>query len=257
MTRKAEDILQDAHVKETVSGVVKSLQATRAGRAGLSVIVLVLIVGLVWVNAELAGAPAPSDKSTPIATEQQVSGGIAVLSDAVHQAAVLDTSRGTQGQQAHLDPSTFDQVTVRHVIDGDTLAVARGSGDQVSVRLIGMDTPESVAFDKERNCAEGVLASDHMKELVAKGDTLWLQYDTSQTDRYDRPLAYVWRELPSTAQEADNPAVIAAGMLNAIQVIDGYGQARTYRPDTYHDNLFAAWGAEAASDHRGVTAKWA
>nr|WP_255466514.1 thermonuclease family protein [Eggerthella hominis] len=123
--------------------------------------------------------------------------------------------------------------------------------------MIGMDTPESVAPQEERNCEEGVLASDHMKELVGKGDVLWLQYDTSVTDKYDRPLAYVWRALPASAAEADDPAVIARDMLNAIQVIDGYGQAKTYRPDIYHDGLFAQWGDEALADARGVTHKWA
>ena len=46
-------------------------------------------------------------------------------------------------------------------------------------------------------------------------------------------------------------------MLNAVQVIDGYGQAKTYRPDTYHDGLFAQWGAEALAEGRGVTHRWA
>ena len=75
-----------------------------------------------------------------------------------------------------------------------------------------------------------MLASDHMKSLVTEGDTLWLQYDTSRTDRYDRPLAYVWRALPAHAQEADDPAFIARNMLNAVQVIDGYGQAKPIGP---------------------------
>lgn len=114
-----------------------------------------------------------------------------------------------------------------------------------------------VAPQEERNCIEGSLASEHMKELVGEGDALWLQYDTSVSDRYGRLLAYVWRNPPDSVEAADDPEVIARDMLNAIQVIDGYGQARTYRPDTYHDRLFAQWGAEALADARGVTAKWA
>lgn len=239
---------QEESTQRALKGVLKTLGASRGGRRGLAVIALVLLVGAAWINAEVGAAPVRPNQ------EASVEAGV---SEAAMRAAESDASRATDTQRTHLDPSTFDQVTVRHVVDGDTLAVEMPDGSHESVRFVGLDTPESVAPQEERNCEEGVLASDHMKSLVAEGDTLWLQYDTSVTDKYDRPLAYVWRELPASAQEADDPAFIAQHMLNAIQVIDGYGQARTYRPDTYHDNLFAQWGAEALADARGVTHKWA
>lgn len=246
---------QRASTQRALRELVKSLSAIRAGRIGLVAIVAVVLVGAVWINALVGDAPSPgASSSSPASAAHEVSAGV---SEAAYRAADRDASRGTETQRAHLDPASFERVTVRHVVDGDTLAVATESGDHVSVRLIGMDTPESVAPQEERNCEEGVLASDHMKELVGKGDVLWLQYDTSVTDKYDRPLAYVWRALPASAAEADDPAVIARDMLNAIQVIDGYGQAKTYRPDTYHDGLFAQWGDEALADARGVTHKWA
>lgn len=223
---------------------------TKQLRQGAAVIALAVLLGAAWINAQIADAPAP----TPTHSQQQAS---ATVSEAAYRAAERDAERGSDTQRAHLDPSTFERVTVRHVVDGDTLAVAREGGEHVSVRMVGIDTPESVAPQEERNCEEGVLASDHMKSLVGEGDTLWLQFDTSVTDKYDRPLAYVWRELPASTSEADDPAIIARGMLNAIQVIDGYGQPKTYRPDTYHDGLFAQWGSEAAADARGVTHKWA
>lgn len=257
MTRKAEDLLKDKRVRQALEKAAKSLGATPAGRKSLAAIALVLVVGVLWINAETAGVTLPGAPSETPGTAQPAGGDSFTVSEAARQAAAQDAARGSDVQRAHLDPATFDQVTVRHVVDGDTLAVATASGEHVSVRLIGIDTPESVAPQEERNCEEGVLASDHMKELVREGDTLWLQYDTSVTDKYDRPLAYVWRTLPASAQEADDPAVIASNMLNAIQVIDGYGQPKTYRPDTYHDSLFTQWGREALADNRGVTYKWA
>lgn len=242
--------MQNASTQRAVRELVKSLSATRAGRIGLIAIIVVVLVGAAWINKEASDAPTPS--VPPVAREASAS-----VSEAALRAAEHDAARGTEGQRAHLDPATFDRVTVRHVVDGDTLSVATEDGEHVSVRLIGIDTPESVAPQEERNCEEGVLASEHMKSLVGEGDVLWLQYDTSVTDKYGRPLAYVWRALPASADEADDPAVIARDMLNAIQVIDGYGQAKTYRPDTYHDGLFAQWGDEALADGRGVTRKWA
>lgn len=229
-------------------------QSKRAKRAA-SVVAIVVLLGAAWINATITDAPASAPAPSSVLAEGSRQG--APVSEAAYRAAERDADRATDAQRAHLDPATFDQVTVRHVVDGDTLAVARANGEHVSVRLIGIDTPESVAPQEERNCEEGVLASDHMKELIGPGDTLWLQYDTSIADQYDRPLAYVWRALPANAEEADDPAVVARDMLNAIQVIDGYGQAKTYRPDTYHDNLFKQWGSEALADARGVTRKWA
>lgn len=257
MTRKAEDLLKDKRVRRALENAAKSLGSTPAGRKGLAAIALVLIVGVLWINMETAGVTLPSASSeAPVATQSPGNDSFTV-SEAARQAAAQDAARGSDVQRAHLDPATFDEVTVRHVVDGDTLAVDTTSGEHVSVRLIGIDTPESVAPQQERNCEEGVLASNHMKELVREGDTLWLQYDTSVTDKYDRPLAYVWRTLPASAQDADDPAIIARNMLNAIQVIDGYGQPKTYRPDTYHDTLFTQWGQEALANNRGVTHKWA
>lgn len=257
MTRKTEDLLKDKRVRRALEDAAKSLGATPAGRKGLAVIALVLVVGVIWINAEAAGVSLPGAASDASAAAQSAGSDSFTVSEAARQAAAHDAARGSETQRAHLDPATFDQVIVRHVVDGDTLAVATASGEHVSVRMVGIDTPESVAPQEERNCEEGVLASNHMKSLVSEGDTLWLQYDTSVTDKYDRPLAYVWRALPASAQEADDPAVITRDMLNAIQVIDGYGQPKTYRPDTYHDTLFAQWGQEALADNRGVTHKWA
>lgn len=222
---------------------------------GLAAIALALLLGAAWVNVTMPDAFAPA--SVPSSSAGSASAAEVDASEAAYRAAARDVERASETQRAHLDPASFNRVTVRHVVDGDTLAVATESGEHVSVRLIGIDTPESVAPQKERNCPEGVLASDHMKELVGEGDALWLQYDTSAADKYGRPLAYVWRALPASADEADDPAIIARDMLNAIQVIDGYGKAKTYRPDTYHDALFAQWGDEALADARGVTAKWA
>ena len=136
-----------------------------------------------------------------------------------------DAKRSTDVQRANADPAAFDQVTVRHVVDGDTLAVLFADGERASVRLIGIDTPESVAPQKERNRPRRGRMGVRPHEGLWARATLWLQYDTNQVDKYGRPLAYVWRTLPASAAEADDPPSLRS-MLNAIQVIDGYGQPK-------------------------------
>lgn len=81
---------------------------------------------------------------------------------------------------------------VERVVDGDTLIVDI-DGERTRVRLIGINTPESVAEDESRNTEEGVLASDFMKELMDEAEyEVWLEYDNERYDQYDRMLAYVY-----------------------------------------------------------------
>jgi micrococcal nuclease len=76
------------------------------------------------------------------------------------------------------------------VIDGDTIIVKSDGGD-VHVRLIGIDTPESVASDGYKvNTPEGDKASEYTRNLL-EGNSVYLEYDKEQTDSYQRTLAYV------------------------------------------------------------------
>lgn len=81
---------------------------------------------------------------------------------------------------------------VERVVDGDTLIVYI-DGVRTRVRLIGINTPESVAPEEERNTEEGVVASDYVKTLMDEADyEVYLEYDNERYDQYDRTLAYVY-----------------------------------------------------------------
>ena len=191
----------------------------------LIALVLVAVVGFSWLGSlqqetvESTQAPTQVDASQPVAT----------------------------------DEAGLEQAEVIRVVDGDTLKVRTASGE-ATVRLIGMDTPESVAQDESRNCEEGVIASNYTKSLVASGSTVWLSRDVSDTDRYGRLLRYVWLKQPSDLRNEDE---IASTMLNAILVREGYAQVKYYRPDTTLHDLFERWGNEAAAASKGVSYKWA
>ena len=166
-----------------------------------------------------------------------------------------DAAPGRDGQ-ATIAPvgDGLQQAQVVRVVDGDTLKVSVPGEADATVRLIGMDTPESVAADEARNCEEGRIASDYAKSLVAPGQEVWLSRDVSDADRYGRLLRYVWLERPNDPADEGE---IAGKMLNAILVRDGYAQVKRYKPDTTLHDLFLRWGDEAAADGRGVTYKWA
>jgi micrococcal nuclease len=161
-----------------------------------------------------------------------VCGGTALLGcadDAVEAAG----SVRTQSWSSETDEPELEEATVERVVDGDTIIV-RVDGERERVRLIGINTPESVAPEAERNTEEGVEASDYTKSLVGEGDTVWLESDVSDRDKYDRLLRYVWLEKPT---DTDDPAQIKKWMLNAIIVDAGYGEARAYEPDTAHQDV--------------------
>ena len=78
--------------------------------------------------------------------------------------------------------------TVTSVVDGDTLHARFSDGREVTVRLIGIDTPETVDPGAPVECG-GPEASRAMEDLV-QGRTVRLRSDPTQpaVDRFGRAL---------------------------------------------------------------------
>jgi micrococcal nuclease len=125
--------------------------------------------------------------------------------------------------------------TVVRVVDGDTVVVAVGGAEE-SVRLIGIDTPESVARDRPNECF-GAEASTRLADLLPTGTVVRLTRDVEPRDVYDRLLAYVQRD-------ADDLFV------NLAQVADGYAEASDYPPNSTYRDDFAQ--AEQAARRAGL-----
>lgn len=79
-------------------------------------------------------------------------------------------------------------VRVVHVVDGDTIEVDDG-GRHETVRLLGVDTPETVHPEKPVQCY-GPEASAYTKQRL-QGRDVKLEPDVERRDRYGRLLAYV------------------------------------------------------------------
>ena len=84
-----------------------------------------------------------------------------------------------------------DQGEVIYVYDGDTIEV-RIAGKVERVRLLGIDTPESVSRTVPVEC-HGPEASATMKDLLPVGTVVRLERDVEPRDPYNRLLAYVYR----------------------------------------------------------------
>jgi endonuclease YncB( thermonuclease family) len=90
----------------------------------------------------------------------------------------------TQTQQTYRETGNVVRVT-----DGDTLRVRLRSGAHVSVRMLGIDTPE-------RGRCGAHDATANLRRLAPVGSTVHLVSDRTQAakDRYGRLLRYVKRE---------------------------------------------------------------
>jgi micrococcal nuclease len=137
--------------------------------------------------------------------------------------------------------------TVTRVTDGDTVQVLV-SGEKRTVRLIGVDTPETV-HPKKPVQFYGKEASDFTKKSLLN-KTVWLEYDVAPLDRYNRHLAYLWLEKPEEGE-----AAVRRGMFNARLILDGYGKVMTIQPNSKYADLFAKFQQEARTKKRGLWGK--
>ena len=141
-----------------------------------------------------------------------------------------------RGRAGTTGDDVADSSVVR-VVDGDTVVV-RLDGVDERVRLIGIDTPESVDPRTPVECF-GKEASEHAGSLLPPGTAVRLVRDVEARDRYDRLLAYVYR--------ADDGLFVNLAMAEA-----GYADVATFPPNVAHVDEFVAAVAAARAEGRGL-----
>lgn len=99
-------------------------------------------------------------------------------------------------QSEDTEPKLYGLYDVVRVVDGDTIVVSI-DGTDTKIRMIGVDTPESVDPDKSQNTAEGEIASQWTKDHLSEKQ-VYLEYDVQKTDKYGRTLAYVYLDDKTT-----------------------------------------------------------
>ncbi len=95
---------------------------------------------------------------------------------------------------AQAPPVLVTDVTMVRVYDGDTIQVRLADDSKVSVRFIGLDTPEKFRPRTPVQCW-AQQATDYLKGQVSNGIKLRLRTDTmtARVDRYGRLLRHVYR----------------------------------------------------------------
>lgn len=116
---------------------------------------------------------------------------------------------------------------VIRAVDGDTIVVTL-NGREERVRYVGVNTPES-----DEIC--GSEATEANRRLVV-GQMVRLERDTSDRDRFDRLLRYVY---------------VGDTMVNRELIVQGYGEAVLYEPDDRYYAEFVELERMAALSGRG------
>ncbi len=139
--------------------------------------------------------------------------------------------------------------TVTRIVDGDTLKI-RYWGKEESIRLIGIDPPESRVNKKAKRDAKrsgqdiktitamGKKATEYVESLVKPGDLITIEFDAQQRDRYDRLLGYVY--------------LSNGKMLNEEIVKAGYANIMTIPPNVKYQDRFLRAYKEARERERGL-----
>ncbi len=155
---------------------------------------------------------------------------IAAIADSEETATTTEeeTLEGAPAPELH---------SVVKVVDGDTIAIDM-NGKKETVRLIGIDTPETVDTRVEVQCF-GKESSEKLKSLL-DGKKVRIEIDAGEgeRDKYKRLLAYIFRE--------------DGLFVNKQMIEEGYAYEYTYDTDYKYQKEFKAAEARAKSGEKGL-----
>ncbi len=155
------------------------------------ILVLALILLGVVIGFALGGqgdgggdGQTPSRASTVATRTRAVADTATRVSGSGETSASAAVPTATEGSGAE---SGAEWGVVVRVADGDTLTVRFDSGEEETIRLLDVDTPETVHPNRPEECF-GAQASDYTKALMRQR----VRIEPMGRDRYGRLLAYVW-----------------------------------------------------------------
>lgn len=121
-----------------------------------------------------------------------------------------------------IDNSNTTKIEVKYSesVDGDTAKFKIG-GEEVTVRFLGIDTPETVHPTKGEE-PFGKEASNYTKQKLENADKIEIEYDenASEKDKYERPLVWIWVDDTLLQEE-----LISNGLARTYMLQDDYKYA--------------------------------
>lgn len=150
-----------------------------------------------------------------------------------------NTNESNQFLQADLaveDPSTI-QASIVRVVDGDTIKIKLDNNKEETIRLLLVDTPESVHPTKPVQ-PFAIEASDFVKKLLPVGKDVEVELGTNERDKYGRLLAYLYTD---------------GKMVNQLLLEKGYARvAYVFAPNTKYIDEFRDIQEKAQLNEIGI-----
>ena len=127
------------------------------------------------------------------------------------------------------------EARVVRAVDGDTLVVAFADGHTDTIRVLGVDTPETHDPRKPVQCFGPEAAAYTARRLT--GRVVRLESDVETRDRYGRRLAYVYLDGELFEDEL---------------LLRGYARLLVIQPNTAHARTLLTDELAARRDRRGL-----
>lgn len=136
---------------------------------------------------------------------------------------------------------SIKQYRLSGVVDGDTIKILDNNWEEISVRMIGIDAPESNTQRYGYAECYGEEASDHLKEILDGKQYVQIESDPTQWtyDKYGRLLWYV---------------VLNWDNINKQMINDGYAFEYRYNLPYKYDSEFKRAEDDARTHSRGLWA---
>lgn len=200
------------------------------GKAVYLLFSFTVVFFLTVLGTLLSSLKLPSINTPSIVTVTPISINIPTSSSTPTPTIFLDV----KGEQATATAVVYPVVKV---VDGDTITVLM-NGRNTTLRLIGIDTPETVDPRRPVECY-GREASDAAKRMLS-GASVRLEADNSQNerDKYSRLLRYVYLE------DGTN--------FNKYMISEGYAYEYTYDATYKYQSEFRAAQKLAQKQQKGL-----
>lgn len=131
-------------------------------------------------------------------------------------------------------------IFVTKVIDGDTFWGNDAGLDEVRVRLLGIDAPESRKSEHKEVGYYGKESEEYLKALLSH-KKVRLEYDVDKYDQFGRTLAYVFLE--------------DGTFVNAELLKQGYARVMTFPPNVKYADEFIRLQRKARRSKVGMWAQ--
>lgn len=148
-----------------------------------------------------------------------------------------------------------EPVNLVRVIDGDTIVVKSAQGEE-TVRLMSVDTPESVHPDIEEKQPFSEDATKFTTQILGSADIeILLERGKPEKDKYDRTLGYIWIKGNNGFDDS---------LFNSLLVFEGFARLNVYdnqenkylgelarAEDMAKSNKFGIWSIDGYVTDRG------